>query len=190
MEPSSHNLKNLQMVPYGVDYQIPQADEDTHYAATTEQMDEEIEANTDVSAPQQTVQTPQRTPPIEQIEEEVDIDGEITPPLHDEYWEAAHPNSPLTTPLTTEPQSPQRTEEIPTGSEEQQPSHHIIPEEIPAAVADNIAHDDPDVDIINASPPHAYSIPSADTDTILTTIAEEVACALAVTDLNDSTWSP
>ena len=57
------------MVPYGVDYEIPPANEDeeyTHSAATTEQMDEEIEADTNVSAPQVTVSTPQGTPLTEE----------------------------------------------------------------------------------------------------------------------------
>ena len=38
------------MVPYGVEYQIPQADdeEDTHSAAIIEQMDEEVEVDADV----------------------------------------------------------------------------------------------------------------------------------------------
>ena len=43
---------DLQIVPYGVDYEIPQADEDdaeTHSAATTEQVDEEIEVEEDAS---------------------------------------------------------------------------------------------------------------------------------------------
>ena len=53
----------------------------------------------------------------EEHEEEVDIDAETTPPIHDEFWEAAHPNSPVTTPLTQEPLSPSRTEENHTGSE-------------------------------------------------------------------------
>ena len=140
--------------------------------------------------PQDITQSPQWTPLIEENEEEVDIDGQTTPPIHDEYWEAAHPNSPLTTPLTTEPQLPHRTEEITTGSEEQQPLLQSIPEEVPAAAADEIAQDDPDVDVLNASPPCADSIPSADTDTVSTAIAEEVARALAITDPNDSTGSP
>ena len=53
--------------------------------------------------PKDATQSPQRTPLFEENEEEVDIDGEMTPPLHNEYWEAAHPNSPLTIPLMTEP---------------------------------------------------------------------------------------
>ena len=96
------------MVLYGVDYEIPQADEDDediHYAAITKRMDEEIEVDTDVSMLQATTQSPQRTLLIEENEEEVDIDSETTPPIHDEYWEVAHTNSPLTTPLTKEPQS-------------------------------------------------------------------------------------
>jgi hypothetical protein len=43
------------MVPYGVDYEIPQADEDdeedTHFTTIIEQMDEEIKVDADVSMP-------------------------------------------------------------------------------------------------------------------------------------------
>ena len=49
------------MVPYGVDYEIAQADEeeeDTHSADTIEQMDQEIEVDADVSVPQDTTQSP------------------------------------------------------------------------------------------------------------------------------------
>jgi hypothetical protein len=61
------------MVPYVVDYEIPQADEDdgeTHSAATTEQMDEEIEVDADVSMPQDTTQSCRRTTLSEENEED------------------------------------------------------------------------------------------------------------------------
>lgn len=49
--PSTRNLEEFQIVSYGVDYVIPPADEeeDTHSAATTEQVDEEIEVEADAS---------------------------------------------------------------------------------------------------------------------------------------------
>ena len=153
----------------GVEYHIPQADgeEDTHSAATIEQMDEEIEVDADVSMPQEIAQTPQRASLNEEHEEDVDIDGETSPPIHDKYWEAAHPNSLLTTPLTREAQSHARTEEIHTGSEESQPSLQYIPEEIPAATADETAQDDLIFVVINTTPPRTDSIPSADTNTVM-----------------------
>ena len=127
----------------------------------------------------------------EETEKDVDIDGATTPPIIDEFWEAYHPNSPLTTPLTQVPQSPAVTEEIHTGSEERQPSPlQSIPEEIPAAAADEIAHDEPMVEVVNTSPQRDDSIPSADTDTVPTATAEEIAKSLAMTYLNDSTRSP
>ena len=120
----------------------------------------------------------------------MDIDGETTPPLHDEYWEETHANSPLTTPLTIEPQSPQCIEEIPTGSREQQPLLQSIPEEVPVVAADEISNDDPNVDVVNASPPRASSIPSADSGTVPIATNEEVAKSLVIMHPNDSTGSP
>ena len=67
---------------------------------------------------------------------------------------------------------------------------HCIPEEVPAAAADLIDHDDPIVDIINPSPPRAYSIPSVDTDTIPSATSKVVARALVLSYPNDSTGFP
>lgn len=63
---------------------------------------------------------PQLTAEEDRVEEEddVDIDGATTPLVHGKFWEAAHPNSPLTTPLTQMPRSPSQTEEVHGGSEE------------------------------------------------------------------------
>ena len=56
----------------------------------------------------------------EETDEDMDV-GSTTPVIHDDFWDATHPNSPLTTPLTQVPQSPAITEEIQTASESQQP---------------------------------------------------------------------
>ena len=118
-----------------MEYVVPPTDEheeDTHSVATTEQMDEETEDEADASLHQASPRKPQHVPMTVEIvassgsseatEEDVDIDGATKPVLHDEYWEEAYPNSPITTPLMKVPQSPARTEEIHTGSEERQPS--------------------------------------------------------------------
>nr|XP_020174680.1 bromo and FHA domain-containing protein DDB_G0267958-like [Aegilops tauschii subsp. strangulata] len=193
-----------QIVPYGVDYQIPWADEDdeeNHSAATTEQVDEEIKVEEDSSLHQVSSRNPSQVPLTEEhdatssgsseaTKEEVDIDGATMLVLHDEFWEAAHPSSPVTTPLTLEPQSPARTEEIHTGSEGKQPSQQSIPEEIPAVAANENALDEPMVDVISTSPSRVDSIPSVDTDIVPTATTDEVARTLAVIDPNDSTGSP
>ena len=85
--------EDLHIIPFGVEYVIPrdnEDEEDTHSAATTEQMDEEIEVDADVSMPHETVQTPQLARLSEEMEEDVAIDGATTPVLHDEFWEAGH----------------------------------------------------------------------------------------------------
>ena len=117
-----------------MDYVIPPKDEEenSHSAASTEQVDEEIEIEADASLHQVS------SPPVHVTDEETDEDvdvGSSTPVIDDDLWDVAHPNSPLTTPLTQVPQSPAITEEIQTGSEGHQPSLQTINEEIPAASA-------------------------------------------------------
>ena len=164
-------------------------------------MDDEIEVEEDASLHQVLSRKPSHAPltkehastssgSSEATEEDVDIDSATLPIHHDEFWEAAHPNSPVTTPLTREPQSPARTKEIHTDSEERQPSLQSIPKEIPATTADETTQDDQMVYVINTSSQREESIPSADTDTVPTATAEEVARAMAITDPNDSTGSP
>ena len=58
-----------------------------------------------------------------------------------------------------------------------------IPEEIPAAATNEIAQDEPMVDVVNASPSHPDSILSDDTNIVPTTTAEQVARALAVCNI-------
>jgi hypothetical protein len=72
----------------------------------------------------------------EETEEDADTVGSTTPVIHDEFWDATHPNSPITTPLTRVPQSPARAEKIHTGSEECQNSLQTIAKEIIAALAE------------------------------------------------------
>jgi hypothetical protein len=74
----------------------------------------------------------------EENEEDVDIDGSTMPLIHDDFWDIAHRNSPITTPLTQVPPSTAHTEEVHTGSEGHQTSLQTIIEEIPAAIAEEI----------------------------------------------------
>src|SRR5215216_2957065 len=108
------------------DYVIPSgSDEETPSAASTEQMDEEIEVDDIPSTPLVSSPMPQFTAEevgvqeIDVEDEDVDI-GSITPVLNDDYWESHHPNSPMFTPLQQIPHSPVQTEEIHTGSDEPQ----------------------------------------------------------------------
>ena len=165
----------------------------THSAATTEQVDEEIEVESHtsphmVSSPPPTV-TEERAGD-EVTEEDVDIDGSTTPVIHDEFWDAAHPNSPITTPLTQIPQSPAVTEEVHTGSDERQPTLQTIAEEIPAASAEEIEQPVLTVATSQQSPQQEDSVPSTGTDTVPFATAEEIAKSDAITDKNDSTGSP
>ena len=57
--PPTQNTENLQIVPYGEEYTIPSDGEDTHSAATTEQMDEEIKAEANASPPLVSSKKPQ-----------------------------------------------------------------------------------------------------------------------------------
>jgi hypothetical protein len=120
----------------------------------------------------------------------VDIGSSTTPLIRDDFWDAAHPNLPITTPLTQMPQSPARTEEIHIGSEERQPTLQTIVEEISATSADEIVQPMLTYELASQSPQREESVPSADSDTVPFTIAEEVAKTLDITDPNDSTGSP
>ena len=82
-----------------------------------------------------------------------------------------------------------QTEEILTGSEGRPTSLQYIPEEIPAATVDETAQQDLTVDVANTSPRHKVSVPSADTNTVPTATAEEIAKSQAVTNPNDSNGS-
>ena len=94
-------------------------------AASSEQMDEEIEVDKIPSTPTVSSPMPQFTAEeagIEEIEDEdVDI-GCTTPVMNDDFWESQHPNSPLLTPLQQIPQSPATTVQM--GSDE---AHEEIP---------------------------------------------------------------
>ena len=118
------------------------SDEDIPSAATSEQLDEEIEVDTIPSTPVVSSPMPQFTAKeagVEEMsEEDEDVDiGCTTPVMNDDFGESQHPNSPLFTPLQQIPQSPVHTE-VHMGSEEPSttPSIH---DEIPATSADEIA---------------------------------------------------
>ena len=120
---------------------IPSESDEDHFAATSEQLDEEIEVDDIPSTPLVSSPMPQFTTEEagfeEIVEQDEDVDiGSTTPILNDDYRESHHPNSPLYTPLQRIPQSPVKTEEIHTGSEEHQASLLTIPEEVPATSAD------------------------------------------------------
>ena len=109
---------------------------------------------------------------IEEIDEEgenVDI-GSTTPILNDDYWESHHPNSPLTTPLHQLPQSPVQTEEIHMGSEGHQASLVSIPEEVPAASAEEMeataAADETALEIPQPVTPEVVSQEAVKTSTV------------------------
>ena len=134
------SMPSKDLVPFGEDYEIPSgSDEENHSAASSEQIDEEIEVDKIPSTPVISSPMPQFTAEeagVEEIEDEgVDI-GCTTPVMNDDFWESQHPNTPLFTPLQQIPQSPVQTKEIHTGSKEHQASLLTIPEEVPATSAD------------------------------------------------------
>src|SRR3954471_24039586 len=97
------SMPSKDLVPFGEDYEIPNgSDEENHSAASSEQIDEEIEVDAIPSAPQVSSPMPQfddEEAGVEEIDEEdVDI-GSTTPVMNDDFWESQHPNSPLFTPL-------------------------------------------------------------------------------------------
>ena len=86
-----------EIVPFGEEYEIPnESDEEDPSAASTEQLDEEIEVDNIPSTPLVSSPMPQFTTEeadVEEIDEEdedVDI-GCTTPILNDDYWESHHP---------------------------------------------------------------------------------------------------
>lgn len=121
----------------------------------------------------------------EETNEDVDV-GSTTPVIHDDFWDVAHPNSPLITPLTQVPQSPAITEEVHIGSEGRQQSLQTSTEEIPAASAEETVQPENNEEVA----PPLEPAPSADSETVPLATAEEVAKSLAITDPNDSTGSP
>ena len=136
-------MPSKELVPFSEDYAIPSGpDEDVPSAASSEQLDDEIDVDTIPSTPVVSSPVPQFTAEeagIQELnEEDEDVDiGSTTPVMNDDFWECQHPNSPLFTPLQQIPQSPVHTE-VQTGSEEPRttPSIH---EEIPATSADEQA---------------------------------------------------
>jgi hypothetical protein len=136
------SMPSKEIIPFGEEYAIPsESAEEVPSAASTEQLDEEIDMDNITSTPLVSSPMPQFTAEeagVEEIDdndEDVDI-GSTTPILNDDFWESHHPNSPLTTPLHQVPQSPVPTEEIHTGSNGPQSSLQSIPEEVPAASAE------------------------------------------------------
>ena len=97
------SMPSKDLVPFGEDYDIPSgSDEEHHSAASSEQIDEEIEVDAIPSTPAASSPMPQFTAEeagIEEIEyEDVDI-GCTTPVMNEDFWESQHPNSPHFTPL-------------------------------------------------------------------------------------------
>ena len=99
------SMPSKDLVPFGEDYEIPSgSDEEIHSAASSEQIDEEMEVDAIPSTPVISSPMPQFTAEeagVEEIEnedEDVDI-GCTTPVMNDDFWESQHPNTPLFTPL-------------------------------------------------------------------------------------------
>ena len=96
-------MPSKDLVPFGVEYEIPSgSDEETQSAASSEQIDEEIEVDAIPSTPVVSSLMPQFTAEVAGIEENEDEDvdiGSTTPVMNDDFWESQHPNSPLFTPL-------------------------------------------------------------------------------------------
>ena len=84
-------MPSKELVPFGEDYEIPSgSDEDVPSAASSEQLDEEIEVDDIPSTPLVSSPMPQFTAEeagIEEIDEEdVDVDiGSTKPVLNDDY---------------------------------------------------------------------------------------------------------
>ena len=120
------------MIPSG-------SNEEPQSAASSEQVDEEIEVDAIPSMTISSSPMPQFTAEeagIEEIEDEdVDI-GCTTPVMNDDFWESQHPNTPLFTPLQQIPQSPAPTVQM--GSEETHPTLSMQ-EDIPADSAEEAA---------------------------------------------------
>src|SRR3954465_3742156 len=91
-------MPSKDLVPFDEEYVIPSgSDEETQYAASSEQIDEEIEADVTPSTPQASSPMPQfdaEEAGVEEIDnEDVDI-GCTTPVMNDDFCESQHPNSP------------------------------------------------------------------------------------------------
>src|SRR3954466_15996119 len=134
------SMPSKDLVPFDEEYVIPrESDEETQSAASSEQIDEEIEADVIPSPPQASSPMPQfdaEEAGVEEIDnEDVDI-GCTTPVMNDDFWESQHPNSPLFTPLQQIPHSPSPTVQI--GSGDTQPAASVN-EEIPATSAEETA---------------------------------------------------
>src|SRR3954468_9822913 len=134
------SMPSKDLVPFDEEYVIPsRSDEETQSAASSEQIDEEIEADAIPSTSQVSSPMPQfdaEEAGVEEIDnEDVDI-GSTTPLMTGDFWESQHPNSPLFTPLQQIPHSPSPTVKL--GSEETHPTA-FVNEEIPATSAEEIA---------------------------------------------------
>ena len=94
-------MQSKDLVPFDEDYVIPsESDEENPSAASSEQLDEEIEVDAIPSTPVVSSPMPQFTAEEAGIEEMEDEDVDIgctTPVLNDDFWESQHPNSPLFT---------------------------------------------------------------------------------------------
>src|SRR3954470_22431564 len=133
-------LPSKDLVPFGEEYEIPSgSDEETQFAASSEQIYEEIEVDTIPSTPVVSSPMPQFTAEeagVEEIDDEdVDI-GSTTLVMNDDFWESQHPNSPLFTPLQQIPHSPAPTVQL--DSEETHPATSVH-DEIPATSAEETA---------------------------------------------------
>ena len=116
-------MPSKELVPFGEDYEIPSgSNEDVPSAASSKQLDEEIEVDNILSTP--VISSPMlqfiaEEAGVEELnEEDTDVDiGCSTPVLNDDYWDSQHPNSPLFTPLQQIPQFLVHTE-VQMGSED------------------------------------------------------------------------
>ena len=109
-------MPSKEIFPFDEEYAIPSgSDEDIPSAASSEQMDEEIEADAIPSTPIVSSPMPQFTAEEAGVEEMSDEDEDVdtgctTPVMNDDSWESQHPNSPLFIPLQQIPQFPVTTE--------------------------------------------------------------------------------
>ena len=121
-------MPSKDLVPFGEEYVIPSgSDEENPSAASSEHMDEEIEADQIPSTLVVSSPMPQFTAEEAGVKEMGDEDVDIgctTPVLCDEFWESQHPNSPLFTPLQQIPQSPVTTVQMGSDEPHATPSVH------------------------------------------------------------------
>ena len=99
------SMPSKERVPFDEEYVIPSgSDEDIPYAASSEQLYEEIEVDKIPSTPTVSSPMPQFTAEEADVEEmsgedeNVDI-GCTMPVMNDDFWGGQHPNYPLFTPL-------------------------------------------------------------------------------------------